>query len=238
MHSPMHDQRYEHMHPNVGYVGRAREAMGRMKDWSLGVGMATEGGFGGESPQRAGEPHLAHGHGLGRGRGGRGPKHGHKYRPANTITPDPGANTDSDSDAPLNPFPIHSPLHPNFKLRLTREQELGCLTAFMAAHPDNALPMEVIESDWDDVDVDEGLTLDTSPDTEEGAIKPELDEAQKRERRIERFSSQPLDPQLILDFDPSVPGAEDEVDEVVRDVWERNPVVLFSKVCFLFTFRR
>lgn len=40
---------------------------------------------------------------------------------------------------------------------------------------------------------------------------------------------QPLDPQLILDFDTRSPGASDEVAEVVHDAWYRNPVVLFTK---------
>ena len=41
--------------------------------------------------------------------------------------------------------------------------------------------------------------------------------------------AQPLDPQLILDFDTRSPGASDEVAEVVHDAWYRNPVVLFTK---------
>jgi hypothetical protein len=39
----------------------------------------------------------------------------------------------------------------------------------------------------------------------------------------------PLDPQLILDFDVRGKAAKDELNEVVRDVWHRNPVVVFGK---------
>ncbi|KAI9062820.1 hypothetical protein FKP32DRAFT_1676741 [Trametes sanguinea] len=42
--------------------------------------------------------------------------------------------------------------------------------------------------------------------------------------------SQPLDPQLVLDFDTRGPRAEEELQHVVRDVWARNPVMLYSKV--------
>ncbi|THH03503.1 hypothetical protein EW146_g10430 [Bondarzewia mesenterica] len=42
--------------------------------------------------------------------------------------------------------------------------------------------------------------------------------------------SLPIDPQLVLDFDTRSPRATAEVDEVVSDVWTRNPVVLFSKL--------
>lgn len=40
----------------------------------------------------------------------------------------------------------------------------------------------------------------------------------------------PIDPQLVLDFDTRSPRAADGVEEIVEDVWMRNPVVLFSKV--------
>ncbi|KAI0949016.1 hypothetical protein AcW1_008732 [Taiwanofungus camphoratus] len=42
--------------------------------------------------------------------------------------------------------------------------------------------------------------------------------------------SQPIDPQLVLDFDTRSPHAPEEVETVVRDVWARNPVMLYSKV--------
>ncbi|KAI0030955.1 hypothetical protein K488DRAFT_13116, partial [Vararia minispora EC-137] len=35
----------------------------------------------------------------------------------------------------------------------------------------------------------------------------------------------PLDPQLVLDFDTRSPAAANELDELVRDVWLRNPVM-------------
>ncbi|OCH93781.1 hypothetical protein OBBRIDRAFT_810956 [Obba rivulosa] len=41
--------------------------------------------------------------------------------------------------------------------------------------------------------------------------------------------SQPIDPQLVLDFDTRSPQAPDEVATVVHDVWARNPVLLYSK---------
>ena len=43
--------------------------------------------------------------------------------------------------------------------------------------------------------------------------------------------SQPIDPQLILDFDTRGPHAEQELQAVIQDVWTRNPVMLYSKVC-------
>ena len=42
--------------------------------------------------------------------------------------------------------------------------------------------------------------------------------------------TEPIDPQLVLDFDTRSPRAGEEVDNVVSDVWLRNPVVVFSKV--------
>lgn len=70
---------------------------------------------------------------------------------------------------------------------LSPEQELGAVTAFMAALPQNVIP-------------------------------PDVD------------PTEPIDPQLVLDFDTRSPRAEEEVDNVVSDVWLRNPVVVFSKV--------
>ena len=43
--------------------------------------------------------------------------------------------------------------------------------------------------------------------------------------------SSPIDPQLILDFDTRAPWAAKEVQAMVDDVWSRNPVFLYSKVC-------
>jgi len=70
---------------------------------------------------------------------------------------------------------------------LTPEQELGALTAFMVALPQNVLPTDI------------------DPD-------------------------RPIDPQLVLDFDTRVPEAEEEIDDIVIDVWMGNPVVVFEKV--------
>ena len=42
--------------------------------------------------------------------------------------------------------------------------------------------------------------------------------------------AKPIDPSLVLDFDPSSPKAAEEVEEMMRDVWTRNPVVLYGKV--------
>jgi hypothetical protein len=41
---------------------------------------------------------------------------------------------------------------------------------------------------------------------------------------------QPIDPQLVLDFDTRGPQAEEEVIDIVTDVWISNPVVVFCKV--------
>jgi glutaredoxin-related protein len=42
--------------------------------------------------------------------------------------------------------------------------------------------------------------------------------------------SNPVDPQLILDFDTTGPRASEEVQNMVDDVWLRNPVFLYSKL--------
>jgi len=41
--------------------------------------------------------------------------------------------------------------------------------------------------------------------------------------------SQPIDPQLVLDFDTRNPRAADEVKQIVEEVWSRHPVMLFTK---------
>jgi hypothetical protein len=43
----------------------------------------------------------------------------------------------------------------------------------------------------------------------------------------------PIDPQLVLDFDTGSPRATEELRAMVNDVWARNPVFLYSKVCSL-----
>lgn len=89
---------------------------------------------------------------------------------------------------PPGGFPKHRP-----EIVLSPEQELGAVTAFMAALPQNVIP-------------------------------PGID------------PTKPIDPQLVLDFDTRSPRAEEEVDNVVSDVWLRNPVVVFSKVkCLSFS---
>jgi glutaredoxin-related protein len=42
--------------------------------------------------------------------------------------------------------------------------------------------------------------------------------------------TQPIDPQLVLDFDTRGYRAPEEVRAMVEDVWTRNPVFLYSKV--------
>jgi len=42
--------------------------------------------------------------------------------------------------------------------------------------------------------------------------------------------SLPIDPQLVLDFDTRGPHARDEVKAIVEEVWQRNPVFLYSKL--------
>jgi hypothetical protein len=79
------------------------------------------------------------------------------------------------------------------QVALDASQELAAITSFMAALPQNVIPLSV-------------------------------------------DPAQTIDPQLVLDFDTRSPGATEEVDEVVRDVWLRNPVVIFSKVCLLIVF--
>jgi len=41
---------------------------------------------------------------------------------------------------------------------------------------------------------------------------------------------QPIDPQLILDFDTRVDGAAEELKRLVAATWEYNPVVMYTKV--------
>jgi hypothetical protein len=43
----------------------------------------------------------------------------------------------------------------------------------------------------------------------------------------------PIDPQLVCGFDTRSERARREVDEMVSDVWTRNPIVLFREVVFL-----
>jgi len=40
----------------------------------------------------------------------------------------------------------------------------------------------------------------------------------------------PLDPQLVLDFDPRSESARDEVERLVEEVWSRFPVMLYTKL--------
>lgn len=42
--------------------------------------------------------------------------------------------------------------------------------------------------------------------------------------------SQPIDPQLILDFDTRADGAEAELKRLVTATWENHPVVMYTKV--------
>ncbi|KAJ3719063.1 hypothetical protein DFJ43DRAFT_1206910 [Lentinula guzmanii] len=42
--------------------------------------------------------------------------------------------------------------------------------------------------------------------------------------------SQPIDPQLVLEFDTRGSRASEEVQVMVEDVWQRNPVFLYSKL--------
>lgn len=48
--------------------------------------------------------------------------------------------------------------------------------------------------------------------------------------------SQPIDPQLIIDFDTRADGAEAELKRLVAATWENYPVVMYTKV-FTFAFR-
>lgn len=43
----------------------------------------------------------------------------------------------------------------------------------------------------------------------------------------------PLDPQLVLDFDPRSDSAREELDRVMEQVWSRFPVMLFTKVTYM-----
>lgn len=49
--------------------------------------------------------------------------------------------------------------------------------------------------------------------------------------------SLPIDPQLVVDFDPQSPRVADEIQDMIDDVWTRHPVFLYSKVSsFIFGF--
>ncbi|KDQ57427.1 hypothetical protein JAAARDRAFT_686524 [Jaapia argillacea MUCL 33604] len=41
--------------------------------------------------------------------------------------------------------------------------------------------------------------------------------------------SKPIDPEVVLDFDTRSDRAQEELDAIIKDVWSRFPVVLFSK---------
>jgi hypothetical protein len=41
--------------------------------------------------------------------------------------------------------------------------------------------------------------------------------------------SQPLDPQLVLDFNTRADGASEELNKLIIDVWDTNPVVMYIK---------
>ncbi|KIJ18583.1 hypothetical protein PAXINDRAFT_161441 [Paxillus involutus ATCC 200175] len=41
---------------------------------------------------------------------------------------------------------------------------------------------------------------------------------------------QPLDPQLVLDFDTRSESSKEELDRVIDEVWTRYPVILFTKL--------
>jgi hypothetical protein len=49
--------------------------------------------------------------------------------------------------------------------------------------------------------------------------------------------SQPIDPQLVLDFDTRADGANAELNQLVAEVWDINPVVIYSKVLVYILFR-
>lgn len=42
--------------------------------------------------------------------------------------------------------------------------------------------------------------------------------------------NEPIDPQLVLDFDIRSPRATEEVNQIVEEVWSRYPVMLFTKL--------
>lgn len=42
--------------------------------------------------------------------------------------------------------------------------------------------------------------------------------------------TEPIDPQLVLDFDTRSPRATEEVNQIVEEVWSRYPVMVFTKV--------
>lgn len=42
--------------------------------------------------------------------------------------------------------------------------------------------------------------------------------------------NQPIDPQLILDFNTGSESAKEELDRIVEEMWARHPVVLFARV--------
>lgn len=43
--------------------------------------------------------------------------------------------------------------------------------------------------------------------------------------------SKPIDPELVLGFDIRSPRALEDLQELRVDVWEKNPVIIFSEVC-------
>jgi hypothetical protein len=43
--------------------------------------------------------------------------------------------------------------------------------------------------------------------------------------------TKPIDPHIVLDFDTRSPRAAEEIQSMVNEVWSRNPVMLYGKVC-------
>ena len=81
------------------------------------------------------------------------------------------------------------------------------------------------------------LTLDLTPEQELAALCSFLGALASNALPLHVDPSAPLDPQLVLEFDFTKRTEEDvrkELEYIVSDVWERYPVVVFTKVGFFF----
>ncbi|VDC06832.1 unnamed protein product [Peniophora sp. CBMAI 1063] len=73
------------------------------------------------------------------------------------------------------------------------------------------------------------LQLQLTPRQELAALTSFLAAHEQHALPTETELGAPLNPELILDFDPSTPLASEELAQLQLDVWYHNPVVVFGK---------
>jgi len=129
-------------------------------------------------------------------------------------------------------FFLHPSLSPSFAFRRTDSPAAGHLAVALEAIRNSRLAAAVGAGNH-------GKPLSSNANR----TKVELDHAQELAAVSSFLASlpqnviplsvdpwQPIDPQLVLDFDTESPRAAEEVQAMVDDVWTRNPVFLYSKL--------